>query len=147
MVERRTVLIAVTAALLVGLIFFWAFSTKDGALSASLAQVTDKAEIDKHVEVSRVGIATGENYVGHKIRVISGVLKNISNRPLRLIEMKMVFVDYDVKPIQESIERGFDVHQKPLAPGTQYRFEVNFENLPKGWNYRIPNIEIVKIAY
>jgi hypothetical protein len=145
--ERRTLIIGVTAVLFVGLILGWALLTKDGSLSTSLVQITDKNEIGQHVEVSNVGILTGENYVGHKIRVITGNIKNISDKPLRQVDMKMVFMDYDGKPIQESVEHGHDVTQKPLPPGSQRRFEVNFENLPRGWNYHIPNIEVVKIAY
>jgi len=147
MVERRHLIIGVTTVLFVGLILGWALSNREGALSSSLVQVTDKSEIGKHVEVSNVGILTGENYVGHKIRVITGNIKNISDKPLRQVDMKMVFMDYDGKPIQESVEHGHEVSQKPLAPGSQRRFEVNFENLPRGWNYHIPNIEVVKISY
>ena len=145
--ERRTVIIGVTTVVFVGLILSWALFTKDGTLSASLIQITDKNEIGKHVEVSNVGILTGENYVGHKIRVITGNIKNISDKPLRQVDMKMVFLDYDGKAIQESVEHGHEITQKPLAPGSQRRFEVNFENLPRSWNYHIPNIEVVKIAY
>jgi hypothetical protein len=145
--ERRTLaIIGTTIAVFVGVILVWAFSG-DNTLSASLTEVTDSATIENHVQVSRVGIATGENYIGHKIRVIGGLLTNSSDKAVRMVELKMVFLDYDGKPIQESNERAFDISQKPLLPGGKYRFEVNFENLPRTWNHRIPNIEVVKIAY
>src|SRR5947199_2740637 len=148
MAERRApLIIGITAVTFVGVILLWAFSSNDRTLSASLTAVTDKSVIAKSVQVAHISIATGENFVGHRIRVISGAITNTSDKPLRLVEMKMVFTDYDGKPIQESVQKGFEGIQKPLAPGMQHRFEVNFENLPKNWNYHVPNVEVVKLAY
>jgi hypothetical protein len=59
----------------------------------------------------------------------------------------MTFTDFDGNPIQETIQHAYDNVRKPLEPGAQHRFEVNFENLPKNWNYRIPIVEVVKIGY
>ena len=146
--ERRSALIiGVTIVGFVGLILYWASSSGPPALPANLTEVTAKNEIDSRIELSHLSIATGENYFGHKVRVISGYLKNVSDKPVRLVEMKMVFTDYDGKPIQESVEHGHELKQKPLEPGAQHRFEVNFENLPRTWNYHVPNVEIVKIVF
>ena len=54
---------------------------------------------------------------------------------------------FDGKPIHEYTQKVLDRNQKPLAPGTEFRFEVRQENLPRGWNYRVPNTEISKIGY
>jgi hypothetical protein len=35
----------------------------------------------------------------------------------------------------------------PLNPGGQFRFEVNFENLPRTWNYHVPITKIVRVGY
>jgi hypothetical protein len=145
--HRMALIIGITIAGFLGLILLWAGSARDPSASVALTEVTDKAAIQTHVELAHISIATGENYVGHKIRVISGYLKNVSDKPIRLIETKMVFMDWDGKPIQESTEKVFAASQKPLLPGTQHRFEVNFENLPRTWNYHIPTVEIVKVAF
>lgn len=145
--ERRTVvIIGVTVVIVLALILMWAFS---GArtVSADLTEITDPTVIKSHLEISRVGIATGENFFGHKIRAISGTLTNNSDKSVRLVEGKVTFFDYNGKSIQESIEKIYGIAQKPLMAGTDYRFEINFENLPNTWNHRIPTFEIVKIAY
>ena len=148
MEERRTaVIIGTTVVAFVGLLLAWVFSSNDHPIPRSLAEVTDPVAINDQVILSHIGIASGSNFAGQKIRVINGTLKNISDKPLRRVELKMTFVDNDGKSIQETIQRGFDVKQRPLDPGGQFRFETNFENLPPTWNHRIPNIEIVKIAY
>ncbi len=146
--ERRTaVIIGVTISVFVGLLLVWAFASGDRSTAANLIEITDKTTLDSHVQISRVGIATGENYVGHRIRVIQATITNTLDKPLRLVEVNMVFTDYDGKPIQQSVQKVFEATQRPLAPGSQYRFEVNFENLPRTWNYHVPNIEVVKVAY
>jgi len=147
MPERRTFIIGVATVIAVGLIVSWTVLTEDRTRSASVTEITDKSEILKQVELVNVGILTGENYVGHKIRVITGYIKNNSDKPLRLVDMEMSFLDYDGKAVQQSVERGHDLMQKPIAPGGQHRFEVNFENLPRTWNYRKPNVEVVKIGF
>jgi hypothetical protein len=146
--ERRTaVIIGTTVVIFVGILLSWAFISGDQRTPPKLVEITDSSAIQSQARVSRVGIATGTSYFGQKVRVINGTLQNTSDKPLRRIEMKMVFVDYDEKSIQETVERVYDVKQKPLDPGKLYRFETRFENLPANWNHRIPNVEIVKIAY
>lgn len=145
--ERRTVIIGIMVAVFVGAVLIWSAVVKDPQRSAKINEVTDTATIQNSIQVSHISIATGENYLGNKIRVITGTLKNISNKPLRMADLKMSFTDFSGKPIQESVERGYDTRQKPLEPGAQYRFEINFENLPRTWNYRIPIVEVVKLGY
>src|SRR4051812_25441496 len=113
-VRRSAVIIAITTIVFVGVILLWAFAPGDRTVSANLSETTDKAAIEKQVELSRVGIETSENYVGHHIRIIHGTLKNVSAKPLRLVEVKMIFQDYDGKPIQETVEKAHEVTQKPL---------------------------------
>jgi hypothetical protein len=148
MAERRSVIIiGTTTTVFVGLILIWAFAQKLQSPSAILNEVTDKAVIEKQLELSHVGIETSENYFGNHIRIIHGTIRNLADKPLRLVEMKMVFHDFDGKSVQETVHRAFNPTQKPLTPGTTYRFQVNFENLPKTWNYHIPDIEVVRVAY
>ncbi len=147
--ERRSaVIIVATILVVVGLVLAWVFATsaKEAALPAPI-EVTDTGSIQQYIQLSRVGIATSENYFGHKVRLISATLKNVSDKPVRMVEVKMVFTDFDGKPIHESIQKAFESSQKPLPPGSEYRFETGFENLPRQWNYRVPITEVTKIGY
>lgn len=148
--ERRSaIIISATVIVVVGLVLILAFGylSEDQAASAPLTEITDNATIQNHVQVSRLGIATSENYVGQRIRVIGANLKNTSDKPLRIIDVKMVFTDYDGKPVHEYSERVLRQNQKPLAPGEEFRFEIRQENLPRTWNYRVPITEVTKIGY
>jgi hypothetical protein len=146
--ERRTsIIIGATIVIFVGLIAAWLFRSPGSSAVAAQSEVTDKIEIARYIQLSHVGIATSENYFGQRVRVIGGNLKNVSDRPIRTVALKMVFSDFDGKPIMESVQNGYSEPMKPLKPGDQYRFQVGFDTLPRTWNYHEPTVEIVKVAY
>jgi hypothetical protein len=148
--ERRSaIIISATIVMVVGvaLIFGFGYLSQDEAASEPLTEVTDAAAIQNHVQLSRLGIATSENYVGQRIRVIGANLKNSSDKPIRTIDVKMVFTDFDGNSIREYSERVLKQNQRPLAPGEEFRFEIRQENLPRTWNYRVPVTEVTKISY
>ena len=144
--DKRTILIVGgVMAVALGLVGAWSVTSSDAP--ATLEEVTDPAAIQSMIQLGDVNILTSENYVGHRLRVIQGWLKNISDKPIRMVEVKFTFTDYDGKPVQESVHRTFEPTQRPIDPGTEYRYDINFENLPRNWNYRIPVTEVVKIGY
>jgi|SRR5688572_6437286 hypothetical protein len=149
MANRRPSIIIVGMLVLgLGVIGTWVLSPKSTpAVPEGLTEVTAAEEIKQKVELSHIGIATSTNYLGHKVYLVHGTLKNISATPLRLVDVKMSFVDHHQKPVEESVHKAFEPKWNPLEPGTEYRFEMAFENLPRTWNYRVPNIAVVKVAY
>jgi len=148
--ERRTVIIVVVSIIVVvGLLLLWAFSpsAEDKVAAAPLTEISETAAVQNYLQLSHLSIATSENFARQKIYVISGNLKNVSDKPVRMVEVKMAFTDFDGKPILDYSQKVLDRNQKPLAPGTQFRFEARQENLPRGWNYRVPITEVSKIGY
>jgi hypothetical protein len=145
---RSTIIIAVSIVLIVGLVVGWTFiSSGQQERSSPLTEVTDKDVIQRSSELSHLNIATSENFARQKIYVVSAYLKNLSEKPLRLAEVKMTFTDFDGKPIREYSQKILNPNQKPIPPGTEFQFEVRQENLPRGWNYRVPVTEITKLGY
>ena len=148
--ERRfAVIVGLAVLLVVGVFAFWSMGPGRNTKNTSpLTESADPADIQKAVELTHLSILTSDTYAGNiRIRNITGILTNISNKPVRKIDLKMTFTDSDGKTIQESTHTAFDPRRKPLDPGDQYRFEVNFENLPKSWNYRVPKTQIVKVGF
>jgi hypothetical protein len=147
--QRSAIIISATIIIIVGaaLIFGVGYLGKEEAASEPLTEITEVAAIQNHVQLSRLGIATSENYVGQRIRVIGANLKNTSDRTIRTIDVKMVFTDFDGKPVHEYSERVLRQNQRPLAPGEEFRFEIRQENLPRTWNYRVPITEVIGIGY
>ncbi len=147
--DRSTIIIFASVIVIVGVVLLWALfpSAQDKAAAAPLTEVTDTAAIQSRAELQHLSIATSENFARQKIYIISAYLKNSSAQPLRMAEVKMVFTDFDGKPILNYVQRVLAPQQKPMAPGEQFRFEVRQENLPRGWNYRVPVAELTKIGY
>jgi hypothetical protein len=138
--------IAVVAA--VGLLFVWGIAPgKTISMPAGLTEVNGPAELQKMVELSHVGILTSTNYLGQKVYIVRATLKNVSTMPVRLIDVKMTFLDYENKMIHEEARTAFGLKQRPLEPGTEYRAEIAFENPPRNWNYHVPDTKVVKAAY
>ena len=146
---RSTIVSAIIILVVVGLVVLWALgpSGQEQVAAAPLAEVTDTGVIQNHVQISHLNIATSENFVGQKIRVIGLTLRNISDKPIRMIELKMAFTDYDGKSVKDYTQKVLEPKQKALMPGAEFRPEVRLENLPRTWNYRVPVTEITKIGY
>src|SRR4030095_2985296 len=145
---RSTIIIGASIILIVGLVVGWTFiSSGTQERSLPLTEVTDRDVIQRSVEVTHLNIATSENFARQKIYVVSAYLKNLSEKPLRSAEVKMIFNDFDGKPIHEYSQKILNPNQKPIPPGTEFQFEVRQENLPRGWNYRVPITEITKLGY
>ena len=146
--HRSTIIIAASIILIVGLVVGWTFiSSGQQERSLPLTEVTDKDVMERSAELSHLNIATSENFARQKIYVVSAYLKNVSQKPLRSAEVKMTFTDFDGKPIREYSQKILNTNQKPIPPGTEFRFEVRQENLPRGWNYRVPVTQITKLGY
>jgi len=146
--EHRSTIIIAAIVLIVGLIIGWAFiSSGQQEVTGPVTELTEAAVIQSSTQLSHVSIATSENFARQKIYVISAQLKNLSNKPLRSAEIKMTFTDFDGKPIHEYTQKILNPAQKAIPPGAEFSFEVRQENLPRGWNYRVPITEITKIGY
>ena len=148
--ERRPVIIIIASiAVVLALVLAWILtpSAEEEAAAAPITELTDTATIQNNVQLSHLSIATSENFAQQKIRVISGMLKNLSDKPIRTIDVKMVFTDYDGKQVYEYSDKALSRNQRPLVPGEEFRFELRVENLPRTWNYRVPITEVSKIGY
>ena len=148
--ERRSIIITLVAIfLIVGIFVVWRLSPGgNSGSSAGLTETTEPALIENAVQLTHLSISTSDTFAGNiRIRNITGVLTNTSSMPIRKIDLMMTFTDYDGKTIQESTHTAFSPRRKPLDPGSQFSFEVNFENLPKTWNYHVPITKVVKVGY
>jgi len=148
--EHRSILIiGASIAVVVGILLVWVLapSARNNVSSIPLTEISDTATIQNYLQLSHLSIATSENFARQRIYVISGYLKNVSDKPVRMAELKMAFTDFDGKSIFDYTQKVIDRNQKPLLPSAELRFEVRQENLPRGWNYRVPITEISKIGY
>src|SRR5688572_20788798 len=147
--QRSTIIISGTVAVgvILALVLVFGYLNEGQSALPAMTEITETAAIQEHAQLSRLGIATSENYFGQRIRVIGANLKNTSEKTFGAIEVKMVFTDSGGKPVHEYSQWVLRQNQKSLAPGEEFRFEVREENLPRTWNYRVPITEVTKIAH
>lgn len=141
----KTAIIAVVVfvSVAVGVIFLMA-----PAAESPDVHTTDAADIAAVARIVNGGVATSENYIGQRVRLATGTVKNVSeDRVVKRIDLKIVFLGTDGQPIHESIETAFDSSQRPIQPGSEARYSIAFENLPRNWNYSTPDVTIVRVTY
>lgn len=127
-----------------GLIGTWAWVSQPEQARLPERYIDDPAEIVEYVELGGVGILTSENFVGHRIRVVEGTLRNLSDRQLLSVELLLTFRSVEGVPIVQSTEAGIAA---PLEPLAQRRYVFRFENLPAEWDYRVPDVSIVRVGF
>lgn len=108
-----------------------------------LVYLEEPEALADHIELGRTGILTSENYIGHRIRVVEGSLRNVSDQTIRSVELRLSFLDSNRDPVLESDEEAL---RSPLAPGAERRYVFRFENLPPAWDYRVPAIRVVRVG-
>ena len=143
----RTALIIAAVAAIFAVLGYWVFAPGGSLDRSKLTEITDPAAVQKMVQLSNPTVAISESYVGSKTRLISATVKNTSDKSLRLVEVKMRFMGFDGQTVQEGVHPAYEAKQRSLDPGMETRFEVAFDNLPKTWNYRPPDMEVLKVGY
>lgn len=140
--------IGLVSVIILGILIVWALGPRDlPRTPPGLTEVKDPAELLKMIELNHLSILTSTNYLGHRVYTVKATLKNISGMPIRLVDVKMTFLDYDKKTIHEEVHSAFESKMPPLQPDTEYRFEIAFENPPQTWNYHVPETQVVRLAY
>jgi len=147
---KQPVAIAIGLAVVavIGVVFAWSLAPRaTPSVPPGLTEVTDPAELPKLMELTHLNILTSTNYLGHRIYTVRATLRNISTSAIRLVDVKLTFRDGQKQVIQQENHPAFEPKQSPLEPGTEYTFDIPFENPPRTWNYHVPDTEIVRLAY
>lgn len=146
----RLATIAIGLVVVIGVGVFAVWSLAPGAAPKTvpgLTEIKDPAEIQKTIELSHLHIVSSSNFLGHRVYTVKATLRNVTSMPIRLVDVKWTFYDYNKKMIHEEIHPAFEAKQAPLEPSTEYKFEIPFENPPSGWNYRVPETVVVRVGY
>jgi hypothetical protein len=112
-----------------------------------LTEIKDPAQLQKIMEIAGLSILTSTNFLGHRIYTVKATLKNISSMPIRLVDLRLTFLDQNKNVIHEEVRSAFESTQRPLEPGSEYRAEIAFENPPRTWNYHVPDTRVERVAY
>lgn len=142
---RSVVIVGSSILVALGLIGLWALSSRPPAEERAPIEYVEGVDgLDTGVEVDQPGIATAENFVGNRIRVVEGTLRNTSDRLVRSVELQLTFEDREGEIVHE--ESG-EALRSALPAGETRRYEYRFENLPDTWNLRRPTVTVGRVGF
>ena len=115
--------------------------------TAQAGQSAMEAEAYKSkIEVSKVGLAKGENYLGSDVFYVEGSLKNMGNRVVQRVEITFLFKDSLKQVVLKESRKALEYKGgRGLEADKSTRFQVAFDHLPKEWNYVLPDLEVSEV--
>ena len=116
--------------------------------TAQAGQSAMEAEAYKSkIEVSKVGLAKGENYLGSDVFYVEGSLKNMGNRVVQRVEIMFLFKDSLKQVVLKESRKALEYKGgRGLEADKSTRFQVAFDHLPKEWNYVLPDLEVSQVT-
>ena len=116
--------------------------------TAQAGQSAMEAEAYKSkIEVSKVGLAKGENYLGSDVFYVEGSLKNMGNRVVQRVEIMFLFKDSLKQVVLKESRKALEYKGGGgLEADKSTRFQVAFDHLPKEWNYVVPDLEVSQVT-
>jgi hypothetical protein len=99
------------------------------------------------IEISKIGLAKGENYLGDEVLYVEGSLKNNGEQLVQRIELTFVFRDSLNQVVLKESRKAVEYKgTRGLEPQKSTRFQVAFDHLPKDWNHVVPEVEVSQVT-
>jgi hypothetical protein len=116
---------------------------------APSSEQTAQAEAYKgKIELSQLGLARGENYLGDAVYYVQGKIKNAGDKPVQQVELTFKFKSLQNQAASEQIRKALNYKGGgSLAPKSTMDFQVGFEKLPPNWNYSLPDVVVAKVVF
>lgn len=101
----------------------------------------------EQVALSSLGLAKGENFLGDEIFYVEGTLTNGGESTIRKVELTFRFKDSLDQVVLKEARTALEYRGKRgIAPQKAAEFQVAFENLPRDWNYVVPEVQVSGIG-
>jgi hypothetical protein len=114
--------------------------------SSSPATAADEESYKSRIELTHIGLAKGESFLGDHVYYVEGKVKNLGNRVVKRIELTFSFKDSLNQIVLKESRKAVEYKGGGLEPQQSNNFQVAFEHLPKDWNHIIPDVEVNKIV-
>jgi hypothetical protein len=145
--HQRQIAAEVTSALLVAFLLCCLGCGK-GPQSGGAVSRAQIEEYKNQLELSQIGLAKGENYLGHEVFYVEGFVRNSGPRVVQRIELLFLFKDSLNQVVLKEVRKAVDYKGgKGLEPQKSTNFQVAFERLPRDWNYVVPEVQINSVSF
>ena len=100
-----------------------------------------------NLKLADVGMKAAKNYLSQMVVEISGNITNAGDRNLDTVEIYCVFQDYyDQTTLRQRVPI-VNPKMGGLKPGETKSFRLPFDNLPEGWNQKMPQLVIASVKF
>jgi hypothetical protein len=115
--------------------------------SQAAQNVVETEAYKSKIELSKVSLAKGENYLGSEVFYVEGSIKNMGNRVVQRVEITFLFRDSLKQVVLKESRKALEYKgTRGLEADKTTRFQVAFDHLPKDWNYFVPELEVTQIT-
>jgi hypothetical protein len=128
-----------------GVVAYWEYAPHKPPAEAPLTPEA-RAYIG-NLKLSDVGMKAAKNYFSQMVVEIAGNITNAGARNLDSVEIYCVFQDaYGQMALRQRVAI---VSPKigGLKPGETKSFRLPFDNLPEGWNQKMPQLVIASVKF
>jgi len=99
------------------------------------------------VTLSGLGLSKGENFLGDEVFYVEGSLTNGGEGTIRNVELTFFFKDSLDQVVLKEARTALEYRgERGIAPQQVAEFQVAFENLPRDWNYVVPEVQVSGIG-
>jgi hypothetical protein len=134
----------IVVLILAGSAYFWIqkTSTKPAAEAPPLPMGAAEQAYAPQIEFGNFDLSRASNFLNQQVTYVNGVVSNRGQRDVAEIEVTLEFRDIAQNVILREKQRMLGANQKPLQSLGKRSFQLNFENIPDGWNQVPPTFTI-----
>ncbi|MFN8007262.1 MAG: hypothetical protein U0V70_09615 [Terriglobia bacterium] len=111
--------------------------------SPSPATLAEAESYKSKIELTHLGLAKGESFLGDHVYYVEGKVTNSGDRRVQRIELIFVFKDNLNQIVLRESRKAVEYKGGGgLGPKQTTNFQVAFDHLPKDWNHILPEIEV-----
>lgn len=134
----------VIVLIIAGAAYFWIEKTSDKPLAQAPALPMGAAEqaYAPQITFGSFDLSRTTNFLNQQVTNVAGVVTNGGQRNVLEMEVSMEFQDLGQNVILREKQRMFGAKEQPLQSLEKRAFQLNFENIPDGWNQVPPKFTI-----
>lgn len=148
--KKRTkivpLLIAAVLAASLGSLAYVAWKEKSERPPEQIVLTDEARAYLPRLDLGDVEMVAMDNSLGQTLVEITGVIRNLGDRPIRRIRINCVFFDVYGIELHRVLSTIVRLRQG-LAPSGEQSFRLPFDDIPVGWNQVMPKLYIAEIVF
>jgi len=126
----------IVALILAGGAYFWIEKTSDKPIAEAPPLPMGAAEqaYASQIEFGSFDLSRTSNFLNQQVTNVAGAVSNSGPRTIVEMEVSLEFRDVAQNVILREKQRMFGTKERPLQSLEKRAFQLNFENIPDGWN-------------